>query len=373
MATKNDKLKDLTDKLEQGIRDVYDSDSYKHYLATMSKFHSYSFRNSLLIAMQNPNATHVAGYTSWQKNFKRHVKKGEKGLQILAPTPRKITVDVEKIDSHTGKKEVDSNGNSIYEKKEIIKPAFRVAYVYDVSQTDGEPIPQLISELTGNVARYEHLYEALVAVSPFPIYHKEIKNGAKGYCDPTEKAIYINTGMSQVQTIKTATHEITHADLHAPIVTVSMDTPIDRRTMEVEAESVAYMICEHYGIDTSEYSFPYLASWSSGKELKELKSSLDRIQKQADELLTRIDERYFELLEKENQDLAKESLDTIRFDNEPDLDKEKSRENLGFKDNEPKQSIADRIKSAKEKINDQKELHQLDKEKNIKPLSREEI
>ena len=296
---KQEKMKELTDKLEQGIKDVYESDRYKNYLAVMSKFHSYSFRNSLLIMLQKPDATHVAGFNAWKNTFNRYVNKGEKGLQILAPTPFRVKVEMEKIDPKTQTPALDTSGKPVTELVEITKPAFRPIYVFDISQTSGEPLPQLITELIGNVSQYHAFFESLKSVSPFPMQFEDIQSGAKGYCDPVNQKIAIKTGMSEIQTIKTAIHEITHSDLHADPVNLSFGEGKDRRTKEVEAESVAFVVCSHYGIDTSDYSFAYVAGWSSNRELNELKSSLDTIQKQAADLIDRIDTRFMELLKEQ--------------------------------------------------------------------------
>ena len=301
---KQENMKALTDKLEQGVKDVYDSDRYKNFLAVMSKFYFYSFRNSLLIMQQKPDATHVAGFNAWKTTFKRTVNKGEKGLQILAPAPYRIKVAMERLDQTTQKPVLDSSGKPVTEDVEITKPAFRAVYVFDVSQTSGEPLPELITELTGSVAAYKAFFESLKSVSPFPMRFEDIQSGAKGYCDPVNREIAIKTGMSELQNIKTAIHEITHADLHAGQIHLSINEKKDRRTKEVEAESVAFVVCSHYGIDTSDYSFAYVAGWSSDKELKVLKSSLDTIQKQGAELIGRIDTRFKELL-KEDPHLSK--------------------------------------------------------------------
>jgi len=294
--SKQETMKALTDKLEQGVKDVYESDRYKNYLAVMSKFYFYSFRNSLLIMQQKPDATHVAGFNAWKTTFKRTVNKGEKGLQILAPAPYRVRVAREMVDEITKKPVLESSGKPVTEDVEMTKPAFRAVYVFDVSQTSGEPLPQLITELTGGVAEYKAFFESLKSVSPFPMRFEDIQSGAKGYCDPSNKIIAIKTGMSELQNIKTAIHEITHADLHAGQINLSIDEKKDRRTKEVEAESVAFVVCSHYGIDTSDYSFAYVAGWSSDKELKVLKSSLDTIQKQGAELISRIDTRFKELI-----------------------------------------------------------------------------
>jgi len=296
---KQEKLKALTDKLEQGVKNVYESDRYKNYLGVMSKFHFYSFRNSLLIMLQNPDATHVAGFNTWKTTFNRSVNKGEKGLQILAPAPYRMKVTMEKIDGITQKPVLDHSGKPVTEEVEITKPSFRSVYVFDVSQTSGEPLPQLITELTGSVVHYNAFFESLKSVSPFPMEFEELQSGAKGYCDPANQKIVIKTGMSELQNIKTAVHEITHADLHGGQANLSLGEKKDRRTKEVEAESVAFVVCSHFCIDTSDYSFAYVAGWSSDKELNVLKSSLDTIQKQAGQLIDKIDTRFKELLKEQ--------------------------------------------------------------------------
>ncbi|MEG0570375.1 MAG: YodL domain-containing protein [Oscillospiraceae bacterium] len=296
---KKDKMKEITDRLEQGIKDIYDSEHYKNYLTVMSKFHSYSYRNSLLIMLQKPEATLVAGFNAWKNNFKRYVNKGEKGIQILAPAPYRVKMEMEKIDPKTQRPVLDSKGNPVTEEVKITKPSFRPVHVFDVSQTSGEPLPQLTTELSGNVAQYQAFFESLKSVFPFPIQFEDIQSGAKGYCDPVNQKIAIKNGMSEIENIKTAIHEITHADLHADQSKLSLDEKKDRRTKEMESESVAFVVCNHFGIDTSDYSFAYLAAWSSGKELKEIQNNLDTIQKQAAELIDRIDTRFQELLKEQ--------------------------------------------------------------------------
>jgi len=342
MAEKENKVQQLTKELEQGIKEVFESDHYKNFLKFMSKFHNYSYGNTLLILMQNPKASLVAGYKTWQNKFKRQVKKGEKGIAILAPTPYKATRTVEKLDPNTKTPVLDQDGKPVIEEKEVTYRRFRVVHVFDVSQTEGEPLPFIDNELTGDVTNYDLLFDSLISVSPFPIYFEEIQGMAKGYCSPKEKKIVLRPDMGQAQNVKTAIHEITHADLHADEA-LTMDKT-DRNTEEVQAESVAFIVCNHYGIDTSDYSFSYLASWSSGKDLKELKQSLDTIQRQAADLIDRIDKKFLEL-QQEYQRRQNETLDTVRFDNDIDLDKERTREQLGFRD---KESIADRITSAQE-------------------------
>lgn len=296
--TEKQKVQEITEKLEQGIKELFESEKYKTYLNTMSKFHNYSFNNTMLIAMQKPDATLVAGFKAWQKNFDRHVKKGEKGIRILAPAPYKIKEEQEKLDPVTGEIMLDKNGIPITEEVEIKIPAFRVVPVFDVSQTDGKELPDIgINELSGSVEDYEDFMQALTEVSPVPITYEDIDGDAKGYFHTTDHRIAIQESMSQSQTVKTAIHEVAHAKLHdrernQDIVAV-LDK--DRNTKEVEAESVAYTVCQHFGIDTSDYSFGYIAGWSSDRDMKELKSSLDTIRKTASELITGIEDRLAEL------------------------------------------------------------------------------
>lgn len=291
---KQQQVQELLKRAEDGARAVFESENYRNYLVTMSKFHNYSYRNSLLIYMQKPQASYVAGYVAWQKDFNRHVQKGEKGIQIVGYTPKNIKQEQEKKDAQ-GNPVVGADGRPETETVTRKIPYFTPVYVYDVSQTEGEPLPLLVNELGGSVQGYQDLMVSLREVSPFPIVFEDIQGGANGYCSPLEQKIAVRQGMSEAQTIKTTIHEITHADLHAPDIDLALDERKDRRTKEVEAESTAFIVCNHYGIDTSDYSFGYLASWSSTKELTELQSSLETIQKQANELIDRIDSRLAEL------------------------------------------------------------------------------
>ena len=296
--TEKQKVQEITEKLEQGIKELFESEKYKTYLNTMSKFHNYSFNNTMLIAMQKPDATLVAGFKAWQKNFDRHVKKGEKGIRILAPAPYKIKEEQEKLDPVTGEIMLDKNGMPVTEEVEIKIPAFRVVPVFDVSQTDGKELPDIgVNELSGSVEDYEDFMQALTEVSPVPITYEDIEGEAKGYFHTTDHRIAIQEGMSQSQTVKTAIHEVAHAKLHGRERNQDIDVVLDkdRNTKEVEAESVAYTVCQHFGIDTSDYSFGYIAGWSSDRDMKELKSSLDTIRKTASELITGIADRLAEL------------------------------------------------------------------------------
>ena len=304
-------VREITDKLEQGIKELFESERFKEYLRTMSKFYNYSFNNTLLIAMQKPEATYVAGYTSWQRNFDRQVLKGEKGIKILAPAPYKAQEEREKIDPLTQKPVIGTDGKAVTETVEVLRPAFKVVSVFDVSQTDGKELPDIIvDELKGSVENYEAFFDALKQVSPVPISFEDIPGGAKGFFSPVESRIAIQEGMSEIQTVKTAIHEIAHAKLHAvkPDEKTAPEDRKDRHTKEVEAESVAYTVCQRYGIETSDYSFGYIAGWSSGKETKELKSSLDTIRKTAAEMIEGIDAKLKVLLAEKAQSVEQEAV-----------------------------------------------------------------
>ena len=294
-----EKLKEITDRLEQGIAELFDSERYREYLKVMSKFHNYSFRNTVLIAMQKPDASLVAGFSAWKNNFGRNVMKGQKGIKIIAPSPFKIRQEVEKIDPHTQKPIIGKDGKPVTEEKEIKIPAYKVVSVFDVSQTEGKELPDIaVDELTGDVDRYKDFFAALEKTSPVPIAFENIEGGSHGYYHLEDKRIAINEGMSELQTLKTAIHEIAHAKLHDIDLNAPKDEQqphVDRRTREVEAESVAYTVCQHYGLDTSDYSFGYVAGWSSGRELSELKSSLETIRSAAAEIINSIDENLAEL------------------------------------------------------------------------------
>ena len=296
-----ERMKEITDRLETGIQELFESERYKAYLTTMSKFHSYSFNNTLLIAMQGGQL--VAGYNKWRYDFHRNVKKGEKAIKILAPAPFKAKKEVQKLDAQ-GRPVMGKDGKPVTEVQEIQVPAFKIVSVFDVSQTEGEPLPSIgVEELTGSVERYGEFFKALEQTSPVPIGFEDIPGGSHGYYHLTEKRIAIQEGMSELQTLKTAIHEIAHSKLHvidpeAPAIEQA-DRP-DSRTREVQAESVAYAVCQHYGLDTSDYSFGYVAGWSSGKDLKELKASLETIRATAHELITTID-GHLAQLQKERQ------------------------------------------------------------------------
>ncbi len=287
-----DKVKEITDKLEAGIQALFESEAFKNYLKTLSKFHDYSLNNTILIAMQKPDATLVAGYTAWQKNFGRQVQKGEQGIRILAPTPYKKQMEVDRVDPVTRQPILNPDGSTAKELKEVMVPAFKVVNVFDVSQTDGRPLPTIgVDELTGNVSNYEMFFEALKRACPVPIGFEDISSGAKGYYHTVDQRIALQEGMSEVQTVKTLIHEMAHQKLHSidPKELPPEEPRLTRNAKEVEAESVAYTVAQHYGIETSDYSFAYIAGWSQGKDTPELKASLDRIRKAADEMITAID------------------------------------------------------------------------------------
>ena len=311
-----EKLKEITDRLEQGITELFDSERYKEYLRVMSKFHNYSFNNTLLIAMQKPDASLIAGFTAWKNQFQRNVKKGEKGIKIIAPSPFKIKQETEKIDPQTQKPVIGRDGKPVTEEKEITIPAYKVVSVFDVSQTEGKELPDIaVDALTGDVEQYSDFFAALEKTSPVPIGFEKIEGGAHGYYHLEDKRIALDEGMSELQTLKTAIHEIAHAKLHDIDLNAPKDEQqprVDRRTREVEAESVAYTVCQHYGLDTSDYSFGYVAGWSSGRELAELKSSLETIRSAAADIINSIDGHIAELQKQHEAEKAAPDLDAAQ-------------------------------------------------------------
>ena len=308
-----DRLKEITDRLEQGILEVFESERYKEYLRVMSKFHHYSFNNTMLIALQKPDASLIAGFSAWKNTHGRTVKKGEKGIRIIAPAPFKVKQEMEKLDPKTNMPLVGADGNAITEEKEITIPAYKVVSVFDVSQTEGKELPSIgVDELTGDVSQYEDFFTALKKASPVPIALEHIEGSAHGYYHLAEKRIAIDDNMSELQTLKTAIHEISHAKLHD----IDLNAPKEekenhpnQRTREVEAESIAYTVCQHYGIDTSDYSFGYVAGWSSGKELSELKGSLETIRLAASELIDNIDGHFKELQRARENELSEKETE----------------------------------------------------------------
>lgn len=293
-------MNSILKSLETGVENIFTGDKYAQYLQTMSKFHRYSFNNTLLIAMQRPDATLVTGYRNWQ-SMGRQVKKGEKGITILAPAPIKRKREQEILDQNH-KPLLDADGKPRTEEVEVVIPRFKPTTVFDISQTDGEPIETLApEELTEAVADYDLFMEAITAVSPVPIRFDEIAGEAKGYYHSGDKEIVIQKGMSESQTIKTAIHETGHARLHDKDIMEKQGIEKDRLTKEVEAESVAYCVCSAFGVDTSEYSFPYIAGWSSNRDMKELKASMDIIRKTAGEMIDELSDNLQELLAEKKQ------------------------------------------------------------------------
>lgn len=312
--TNKERLREITESIEQGIKELFESEKYMQYLRVMSRFHRYSVNNITLIHLQNPHATHVAGFNKWRDQFGRHVKRGEKGIKIIAPTPYKKKIEEIKRDPDTKAPVLDKNGNAVMEEKEISIPRFKVVSVFDVSQTEGKPLPQLASDLTGNVQDYEIFMEALRRASPVPLEIRPIQDAMDGYFDPENQSITLRDDMSEVQTVCAAIHEITHSKLHnyekerlaaaAGEGAKEPPKPKDRYTEEVEAESVSYAVCQYYGIETGENSFGYIANWSSGKELPELRASLETIQKTASGLITDIDRHFLEICKERGIDLT---------------------------------------------------------------------
>lgn len=300
-------VKEITEKLEKGLAELFDSEKYKEYLSTMAKFHNYSFNNTLLIAIQKPDASLVASYGSWQKKFHRHVKKGEKGIRIIAPAPYKAKREREVIDPNTKQPVKDNSGKIKKENVEITIQGFKPVCVFDVSQTEGDPIPQMgPGELLQSVDGYQDFMDALKEISPVPISFEEIESEAKGYFSSTEQRIVVQAGMSESQTLKTLVHEISHSLLHDKD-NVRIDGIDDvkktRSSKEVEAESVAYTVCQHFGIDTLDYSFGYVAGWSSGKEMKELKASMEIIRKTASKVIVDVEGKMMEMRKERERNL----------------------------------------------------------------------
>ena len=308
-----ERIKEITAGIEKGIMELFESDRYRNYLTTMSRFHKYSLNNVMLIHAQRPNATLVAGFSKWKNSFGRHVKKGEKGIQILAPTPYKIKVDKEKLDPDTKLPMLDDEGKPITEEKEVTIPMFKVVSVFDVSQTDGKPLPQISFSLTGDVAQYEVFMEALRRTSQVPITIEPMEPGMDGYFHLEKQAIFLREGMSQVQTVCAAIHEMAHSRLHNyekmteladDGETILVPGEKDRNTEEVEAESISYAVCQYFGIETADSSFGYIASWTQGKALKELRASLETINKTSSELISGIEQHYREICKEKGIDLA---------------------------------------------------------------------
>ena len=315
-----DKLKELTDKLEAGIKEVFSSQKYKDYLKVMSRFHGYSYNNTMLILLQKPDARLLAGYKTWQ-GMERNVKKGEHGISILAPSKKRFTKYMDKIDKDTRKPVLDQDGNPVKVPKEIEYLTFYPTTVFDISQTEGKPLPVMAEELNGQVTDYGIIMDSLKETAPAPIRFESWEESKKGYFSPLLNEIVIKSGMSEFKKVKTGIHETAHSILHSGTNNLK-----DSATMETEAESIAFIVCCHLGLDTSSYSFPYLATWSSSKELPELKSSLSTIQKTAHSLIEKLDQAISKRIREhsiEEQELSRDtrnpdiSLETVH--QEPEI------------------------------------------------------
>ena len=299
-----DRLKEITASIEDGIKELFQSESYAQYLQTMSRFHHYSINNQVLIHMQKPDATLVAGFNKWKNQFGRNVIKGEHGIKIIAPTPFKKKIEQEKLDPDTQLPMLDADGKIITEEKTIQIPMYKPVTVFDVSQTEGKPLPQLAHDLSGNVANYDVFMEALRRSSPVPISIEVMGGGMDGYFDLEHQDIAIRKGMSEVQTVSAVIHEMAHALLHNRTKDTEEKTPeLSRSTEEVQAESISYAVCAYYGIATGDNSFGYIASWSKDKTLPELRESLEVISKTADGLINDIDRHYAEILKEREAEL----------------------------------------------------------------------
>lgn len=316
--TNKQRLKDITDSIENGIKELFQSDKYKEYLQTMSRFHRYSVNNQILIHMQKPNATHVASFSRWRDQFGRNVKRGEKGIKIIAPTPYKKKIEETKLDPDTKLPMLDDNGDVIKVEKEVQIPMFRVVYTFDVSQTEGKPLPQLVNDLTGDVENYDAFVEAIRRCSSIPIEFKPLEKGMDGYFSFDEQKIVIRDDMSEVQTVSALLHEMAHSKLHNTKTSeepreISEQPQIDRSTEEVQAESISFAVCAYYGIKTDENSLGYIGLWSKDKELSELKSSLETINKTANVMITDIDKHFAEVKKERGLD-KKPELNEVHAD-----------------------------------------------------------
>ena len=318
--TNRERLQQITAGIEQGIKELFESEKYMRYLSVMSRFHRYSVNNTMLIYMQKPDATLVAGYNKWKNQFERHVKKGEHGITIIAPTPFKKKIEEQKLDPDTKAPILDAEGKAVMEEREVEIPMFRPVKVFDVSQTDGKPLPELASSLSGSVQNYEIFMEALRRSAPVPLSVEPMAANMDGYFSPDQQRIAIRAGMSEVQTVSAAVHEIAHSKLHnyakaqeeaARAGDKEPPKKKDRNTEEVEAESISYAVCQYYGIQTGENSFGYIANWSQGKELPELRASLETINKAAGELIADIDRHYKVICKERCIDLAAQSEQTV--------------------------------------------------------------
>ena len=318
--TNRERLQQITAGIEQGIKELFESEKYMRYLSMMSRFHRYSVNNTMLIYMQKPDATLVAGYNKWKNQFERHVKKGEHGITIIAPTPFKKKIEEQKLDPDTKAPILDAEGKAVMEEREVEIPMFRPVKVFDVSQTDGKPLPELASSLSGSVQNYEIFMEALRRSAPVPLSVEPMAANMDGYFSPDRQRIAIREGMSEVQTVSAAVHEIAHSKLHnyakaqeeaARAGDKEPPKKKDRNTEEVEAESISYAVCQYYGIQTGENSFGYIANWSQGKELPELRASLETINKAAGELISDIDRHYKAICKERGIDLTAQTEQAV--------------------------------------------------------------
>lgn len=298
--SQSEQIKEITEKLQQGIEDLFESEKYKNYLKTMSKFTSYSLNNTMLIAMQKPDATTVAGYTTW-KQMNRQVVKGSKAIKILAPCIYKKKPDSDISDMPD--KNIQNKDDKDSAEPEKILVGFKIVNVFDYSQTEGEPLPEITHKLEDNVDEYADFMEALKQFSPVPIEFKAIDGSANGYYHLVDKNIVIDDGMSQMMNIKTSIHEISHALLHDQDTGSEKDNSLNRETKEVQAESVAFTVCNYYNLNTSDYSFGYIGGWSSGKDLKELKASLETIRQTSQMIITGINQKLDAIRQSKQMDL----------------------------------------------------------------------
>lgn len=313
-------MEEITSKLEKGVKEIFDGANYQQYLNFCAKLPRYSVNNQILIMMQKPDATMCQSFTNW-KEVNRHVRKGEKGIRILAPAPYKMQKEQDKVDA-SGKAVLDKDGEPVKETVEVTINAFKPVSTFDISQTEGEPVPTPgVDELTGSVEGYETLLVAIKEVVPVPITFEQIDSGAKGFYHLEENRIVVQVGMSEAQTVKTLLHEASHQALHSKEAMDSSEEKKSKNQKETEAESVAYVVCQHYGIDTSDYSFPYVATWSADKEVPELKASLDTIRRTASALIVKIDEKVQTLTTVKEMDQFMEAHgDELPFDN-PEADR----------------------------------------------------
>lgn len=310
-----EQLKEITDRIEAGIRDIFESgdmEKYRNYLRTMSRFHNYSLNNQALIHLQRPDATLVAGYNRWRDKFSRHVLRGEKGITIIAPTPYKKKIEQEKLDPDTKLPILDADGKIITEEKEIEIPMFRPVKVFDYAQTDGKPLPERVASpvanLTGSVENYEAFMEALRRSSPVPVEVKPLSADMDGYFSPKSQSITLREGMSEVQTVSAAVYEIAHAKLHNYGLQQAAERKVkSRNTEEVEAESISFMVCAYFGIETGANSFGYVATWSKNAELPEFRASLDTIGKTANGIITDVEKHFAEVCQERGVELPKDT------------------------------------------------------------------